>query len=55
MLSISVSLTKQKDYVESIIADDGPGIPEHCLPNLFERFYQEIKVEVEKKEELVLG
>ena len=36
---VSVTLTRIDDEVEIVVEDQGPGIPEHALERVFERFY----------------
>jgi signal transduction histidine kinase len=35
---ISVELRRRNGFAEAVVADDGPGIPEHDLQRIFERF-----------------
>ena len=49
-VSVTTSLTPGPGYVELAVADDGPGIPEELLPNLFDRF-----VVADKSRSRVLG
>ena len=36
---VRVRLARQDDKVILTVDDDGPGIPEHALERVFERFY----------------
>jgi two-component system sensor histidine kinase ChvG len=36
---VRVALRRNKNMVEVIVEDDGPGIPQHALERVFERFY----------------
>jgi signal transduction histidine kinase len=38
-LSVSTRLSNQKGYIAVDIKDDGPGIPGHILPRIFDPFY----------------
>ena len=40
LLRLSAELSDDKSYIICKVSDDGPGIPEKCLPHLFERFYR---------------
>ena len=35
---IDVQLQRQNGYVQALVADDGPGVPEHERQRIFERF-----------------
>jgi two-component system sensor histidine kinase ChvG len=37
--SVRVELKRQGDFIEIIVEDAGPGISEHALERIFERFY----------------
>jgi len=37
---ISISLQKQRNVTSLKVADEGPGIPEHALEGIFDRFYR---------------
>lgn len=37
---VTISLLPKGDLVEIIIKDNGPGIPEHAIPHIFEQFYR---------------
>jgi two-component system sensor histidine kinase ChvG len=36
---VRIALRRDDDSVEIVIEDDGPGVPEHALERIFERFY----------------
>lgn len=38
---VDITITKQGDEIMTTVEDDGPGIPENKLNNIFERFYTE--------------
>lgn len=38
--SISITLAQDSHYITLSVADTGPGIPEHALSRVFERFYR---------------
>lgn len=37
---ISLDMTEEGTMVETVYADDGPGVPEDCLERIFESFYR---------------
>jgi two-component system sensor histidine kinase ChvG len=37
--SVRVTLRRRRAEVEVVVDDDGPGIPDHALERIFERFY----------------
>jgi len=36
---VRIALRRDADSVEIVVEDDGPGVPEHALERIFERFY----------------
>ena len=38
--AVQVSLHRRENWVELVVADNGPGIPEADIPRIFERFYR---------------
>lgn len=38
-ITVSASKSKQTDFIEISVTDNGPGIPEHILPRIFDPFF----------------
>jgi histidine kinase len=38
--SLKFSLNSRNDYVEVVVSDNGPGIPEEAIPYIFDQFYR---------------
>jgi signal transduction histidine kinase len=38
--SVNLSIRRNSDRVSIIVSDDGIGIPEEAIPNLYQRFYR---------------